>query len=105
MRRAARVSARISGTASKPRLVVHRTNRYLYAQLIDDSKGHTIVAVSTVHAAKQKKSAQSFAAGESLGKAAVAKGIKVAVFDRRSSKFHGRVKQFALGVQKGGLTV
>ena len=104
-RRMARVGARVKGTASKPRLVVNRTNRYIYAQLIDDAKGSTLAAVSTVHAPKAKKSAQAFAAGEALAKAAAAKGIKAAVFDRRSSKFHGRVKQFAEGVKKGGITI
>lgn len=105
MRRAARVSARIRGTAAMPRLVVNRTNKYIYAQLIDDTAGHTLAAKSTKGAGKGKKSEQSFAAGEMLAKAAVAKGIKSAVFDRRSSKFHGRVKQFAEGAKKGGLKI
>jgi large subunit ribosomal protein L18 len=105
MRRAARVSARLHGTAETPRLVVTRTNRYIYAQLIDDDKGHTLVASSTIGVPKAKKTAQSFAAGETLGKAAAGKGIKRAIFDRRSSKFHGRVRQFAEGVQKGGLKI
>jgi large subunit ribosomal protein L18 len=93
------------GTEVAPRLVVNRTNRYVYGQLIDDTKGHTLAAASTKGLAKAKKSEQSFVAGEKLGKAAVAKGIKKAVFDRRSAKFHGRVKQFAEGAKKGGLTI
>lgn len=111
MRRAARVAARITGTALRPRLVVNRTNRYLYAQLIDDAKGHTLAAITTVQAgvkgaaAKATKSAQAFAAGEALAAKAAAKGVKAAVFDRRSSKFHGRVKQFAEGAKKGGLKI
>jgi len=105
IRRAARVSVALRGTAEMPRLVVNRTNRYIYAQLIDDTKGHTLVSASTLGAPKAKKSAQAFAAGETLGKKAKDKGIKKAIFDRRSSKFHGRVKQFAEGAKKGGLMI
>lgn len=107
MRRAARVGTLIRGTAARPRLVVNRSNRYLYAQLIDDAKGHTIAAISTKGAASGKatKTLQASAAGESLAKAALAKGVKTAVFDRRSSKFHGRIKGFAEGAKKGGLKI
>ena len=111
MRRAARVSAKLHGTAEKPRLVMHRTNRYLYVQLIDDVKGHTVVSATTKGAtaptkgAKVTKTAQSVAAGEAFAKAALAKGIKTAVFDRRSSKFHGRVKGFADGAKKAGFKI
>ncbi len=109
-RRAARVSAKFTGTPEKPRLVVHRTNRFLYAQLIDDTKGHTIAAVTTKgmaagKGAKATKTVQAVTAGEALAKAALAKGVKTAVFDRRSSKFHGRVKGFAEGAKKGGLKI
>ena len=105
VRRAARVGARMFGTAARPRLVVNRTNKYIYAQLIDDAKGHTLAAVTTHGAPKAKKSAQAFSAGESLAAKAVAKGVKEAVFDRRASKFHGRVQQFAEGAKKGGLKI
>ena len=105
MRRTARVSARMFGTSERPRLVVNRTNRYVYAQLIDDVKGHTLASVSTHGIPKAAKSVQSFSAGEALAAKAVAKGVKNAVFDRRASKFHGRIKQFAEGVKKGGLKI
>jgi large subunit ribosomal protein L18 len=106
MRRTARVSARMSGTAERPRLVVNRSNRYLYAQLIDDAKGVTLAAISTAKAGTNAtKSAQAFVAGEALAAKALAKGVKAAVFDRRAAKFHGRIKQFAEGVQKGGLKI
>jgi large subunit ribosomal protein L18 len=105
MRRAARTSARMFGTPERPRLVVNRTNRYIYAQLIDDTKGHTLASSTTHGAAKAGKSAQAFSAGEALAAKAVTKGVKTAVFDRRSSKFHGRVKQFAEGAKKGGLKI
>lgn len=97
------------GTAERPRLVVNRSNRYLYAQLIDDTKGHTVASVSTKHVgakgARLTKTAQAAAAGEALAKAALAKGVKAAIFDRRSSKFHGRVKGFADGAKKMGLKI
>lgn len=99
----------LHGTAAAPRLIVNRSNRYVYAQLIDDDKGHTLVAVSSfgkgAGAAKGTKSTQAFAAGEALAKKAVEQGITRAVFDRREAKFHGRVKQFAEGAKKGGLQI
>lgn len=108
-RRAARVGIRIVGTALVPRLVINRSNRYLYAQLVDDTKDRTLAAVSSFGkggaGAKGTKSMQSFAAGEALAKKALEKGIKSAVLDRRSAKFHGRIKQFAEGAKKGGLKI
>ncbi len=116
--RIGRVRAVISGTADRPRLVVNRTNRYLYAQLIDDAKGRTLVAVSNAAARKSggvktavktdtkaTKSDQAFTLGEQMAKRAAEKGIARAVFDRRSYRFHGRVKRFAEGAQKGGLKI
>lgn len=111
IRRVARVRAVISGTATRPRLTVRRSNRYFYAQLIDDVKGNTIVSASSItlakaaKAAKETKTANAFAVGEIIGKKAVEKGITAAVFDRRSYKFHGRVKSFVDGAKKGGLTI
>lgn len=112
VRRAARVRAGVRGTASRPRLVVNRSNRYIYAQLVDDAKGHTLAAVSSFSkggvtgVTKEKtKSAQAMSAGGALAKKALEKGIKNAVFDRRSYKFHGRVKSLAEGAKKGGLTI
>lgn len=108
-RRAARVGATLHGTAAIPRLVVNRSNQYVYAQLIDDEKGRTLVAVSSfgknAGAVKGNKSVQAFAAGEAFAKKAIEKGITRAIFDRRSAKFHGRVKQFAEGAKKGGLQI
>jgi len=109
MRRVRRTRALISGTAERPRLAVHRTNRYIYAQLIDDTKGRTLLAVSSAGVAKAAgkvtKSANAFSVGEFLGKKAVEKGIRSVLFDRRSYKFHGRVKSVADGAKKGGLTI
>jgi len=111
-RRAIRASARIVGTADRPRLAVHRTNRYFYAQLIDDAKGHTVAAATSfmlgksgAAKAKQTKGDNAFAVGEMIGKKAAEKGIKKAVFDRRAYRFHGRVKRFAEGAKNAGLTI
>lgn len=92
------------GTAERPRLAVHRTNRALYAQLIDDAKGVTIAAVMA-RAGAGTKSARAIAAGEALAKKAMEKGVRSAVFDRRAYKFHGRVKGLAEGAKKGGLAI
>jgi len=119
-RRVARVRATIIGTPERPRLTVRRSNRYFYAQLIDDTKGHTLMSASSAPAKPKKtasktkaapekkaitKTTESFAVGELIGKKAVEKGIVSAVFDRRSYKFHGRVKSFADGAKKAGLTI
>ena len=114
-RRTARTKATMWGTKERPRLAVRRSNRYFYAQLIDDVKGNTLVAVSSLGVGtplkagttteKKTKSMDAFTVGELLGKKAKEKGITVAVFDRRSYKFHGRVKSFADGAKKGGLKI
>jgi large subunit ribosomal protein L18 len=117
IRRVARVRATISGTAERPRLTVRRSNRYFYAQLVDDVKGNTLASASSftitkagaekdgAKKAKMTKIAESFLVGELIGKKAVEKGIASAVFDRRSYKFHGRVKSFVDGEKKGGLKI
>jgi len=108
MRRARRTTAKIVGTAERPRLAVHRTNRFVSVQLIDDMKGHTLAAASdrgVKSAAKQTKTAKAVVVGEAIGKKAVALGIKSAIFDRRSYKFHGRVKGVAEGAKKSGLNI
>jgi large subunit ribosomal protein L18 len=108
MRRAARTKAAIVGNGERLRLTVRRSNRYFYAQLVDDTKGHTLLSASSFtlgKGAKTTKSANAFSVGEAIGKKAVEKGIKAVVFDRRSYKFHGRVKSFVDGAKKGGLKI
>jgi large subunit ribosomal protein L18 len=109
-RRTHRVRAVIQGTALRPRLTVHRTNRFMYAQLIDDEAQKTLAAATSqpapgVKAEKKTKADQAFAVGEMIGKKAGEKGITKAIFDRRSYRFHGRVKQLAEGAKKGGLQI
>ena len=105
----ARVRARIFGTADKPRLTVSRSNRFVYAQLIDDEKSHTLAHASSREVAKtggkKSKTELSGFVGELLAKRAIELGTKTAVLDRRSYKYHGRVKALADGARKGGLKI
>ncbi len=103
-RRTIRNRAKVQGTAARPRLAVFRSNTAIYAQLIDDLAGQTLVSASSREVAgKQNKSEKAALAGELLAKKAGEKKISQAVFDRRGYAFHGRVKSFAEGARKGGL--
>ena len=106
-RRKARVRAKISGTATRPRLNVFRSLKHIYVQLIDDESSKTLLSVreTEVKDKKLKKSELAFKVGELVAKKAAEAGIKQAVFDRSSSKYHGRVKAIAEGVRKGGLKI
>lgn len=107
-RRVARVRARIFGTKERPRLTVKRSNKYISAQLIDDTIGHTIVYVApgdVPYRSAGTKTAQAQKAGELLAKRALEAGIKQAVFDRRWYKYHGRVKAFVEGARSMGLKI
>lgn len=96
--------ARIFGTAEKPRLSIFRSNKYTYAQLIDDSKGHTLASASTVELNKKgKKSELAKALGELIAEKAKKAGIKSAVLNRSFYKYHGRVKAVAEGARESGL--
>lgn len=104
-RRAKRVRVKISGTAETPRLAVHRTLRNFSAQLINDAEGKTLVAVSSkeVKDVKGTKSEQAAALGKLLAEKATKAGITSIVLDRRSNKYHGRVKAFADAAREAGL--
>ena len=107
--RARRVRARIRGTAERPRLSVFRSHRHITAQLIDDEAGRTVAAASdggrTSVKSKSKLAPTERAArvGEELAKAAKAKGIGYARFDRGRYRYHGVVRALATGARKGGL--
>ena len=107
LKRRRRVRAKISGTAERPRISVRRTNRGIFAQVIDDLAGHTIASVSWTEPELKdlKTSEQAAAAGKLLAKRAKTAGIQVAVFDRGGYKYHGRVKAFAEGAREEGLQV
>lgn len=96
---------KISGTATRPRLSVFRSNKAIYAQLIDDLSGNTLVAASsfTVEALNGSKRDVSSVVGKALAEKAQEKGILEAVFDRSGYLYHGRVKSLAEGAREGGL--
>ena len=101
-----RVRAKISGTAECPRLNVFRSLQNIYAQLIDDVKGETLVSASTVEKDFEEYGGNKSAAhkvGELLAKRAADKGITEVVFDRGGYIYHGRVKELAEGAREGGL--
>jgi len=101
-----RVRTKAEGTPDRPRLSVFRSNRYLYAQIIDDSKGKTLVAASS----KEKEAStlktnmeKADKVGEALAKKALKAKIKKVTFDRSGYKYHGIIKALAEGARKGGL--
>lgn len=108
-RRHARVRRRVQGTPELPRLCVYRSLKHIYAQVIDDTRAHTLVSASTVDAEVQAdlsgkdKIAQAAVVGKVLAERAQAQGIKSVVFDRGGFKYHGRVKSLAEAAREGGL--
>jgi large subunit ribosomal protein L18 len=106
LRRRRRVRARVSGTAERPRLSVYRSNRGVFAQLIDDTKGHTVAAVNWIEPELRKLAAgeQAKRAGELLAERAKKAGVESCVFDRGGYRYHGRVKALAEGAREGGLS-
>ncbi len=105
LRRRRRVRARVTGTTQRPRLSVYRSNRGVFAQLIDDGKGHTVAAVNWIEPELRKLTAseQAKRAGELLAERAKAAGVETCVFDRGGYQYHGRVKALAEGAREGGL--
>jgi large subunit ribosomal protein L18 len=105
LRRRRRVRARIVGSAERPRLSVYRSNRGVFAQLIDDSQGHTLAAVNWTEPELRDLSAteQAKRAGELLAERAKAAGVESCVFDRGGYQYHGRVRALAEGAREGGL--
>jgi large subunit ribosomal protein L18 len=105
LRRRRRVRARIIGTAARPRLSVYRSNRGVFAQLIDDGKGHTVAAVNWIEPELRKLTAseQAKRAGELLAERAKKAGVETCVFDRGGYQYHGRVQALAEGAREGGL--
>jgi len=105
LRRRRRVRARVVGSAERPRLSVYRSNRGIFAQLVDDAEGHTLAAVNWTEPQLRKlpPGEQAKRAGELLAERAKDAGIESCVFDRGGYKFHGRVKALAEGAREGGL--
>jgi len=101
------VRKRVTGTAERPRLVVFRSNRHIYAQLVDDVAGRTLIGTADrsegVQVEGEGKVARAFAVGRRLAERAVAAGATRVVFDRGGYGYHGRVRALADGARKGGL--
>lgn len=102
MRRHARVRALVKGTAVRPRLAVFRSNRFVSAQLIDDTVGKTLVAAHG-REFKGSQSVQAVSVGATIAKKAVALGVTTAVFDRGGYRYAGQVKALADAAREGGL--
>ena len=102
-----RVRKKISGTAERPRLAVYRSNRHIYAQLIDDDAARTIASASDrdVKAGGDGKLDAAKAVGETLAERAKAAGVERVVFDRGGRLFHGRVAAVAEGAREKGLLI
>ncbi len=110
-RRHLRIRRKVAGTAEKPRLSVYRSLRHIYAQLVDDTTGRSLVSVSTLSpdakkgGASGKNVASARILGNMLAEKAAALGIQGAVFDRSGYLFHGRVKALAEGAREKGLKI
>ena len=106
-RRHFRVRKRVSGTAGRPRLVVTRSARHIYAQVVDDTEGHTLASASTLdpslRSAEGTKSSAATAVGTLIAERAKAAGVEAVVFDRGGRKYHGRIAALADGAREAGL--
>ena len=107
LKRRRRVRAKVRGTATRPRISVFRSNRGIFAQLVDDDTGHTLAAVQWTEDGLRdlKRMEQATEAGKRLAQRAKDAGIERAVFDRGGYQYHGRVKALAEGIREGGLAV
>src|SRR3954467_1428346 len=108
-RRHARLRKKVVGTESRPRLVVTRSARHVFVQVVDDSKGQTVASASTMEADLRTfdgdKTAKSRKVGELVAERAKAAGVDAVVFDRGGSKYAGRVAAVAEGAREGGLSL
>ena len=108
-RRHRRIRGKVEGTTERPRLNVFRSNTHIYAQVIDDTRGHTLVAASTTDAglrpqlAETKKQDEAKLVGRLIAERALAAGITKVVFDRGGYKYHGRIRALADAAREAGL--
>ena len=105
LRRRRRIRAKVRGSAERPRLSVYRSNRGIFAQLVDDDAGTTIAAVNWTESELRglDPMEQAKTAGQALAKRASEAGVSICVFDRSGYRYHGRVKALAEGAREGGL--
>jgi len=109
LKRKKRIRKKISGTPQRPRLSVFRSSRHIYAQIVDDTSGHTLASASTLDKEAQggpkfenKVEAAKFV-GKLVGERAIGKGIKDVIFDRNGFLYHGRIKSLSEGAREAGL--
>ena len=109
IRRHRRVRKKIHGTAARPRLVVNRSARHVFVQVVDDSRGVTVASASTMEADLRSmegdKTAKSKRVGELVAERAKAAGVEAVVFDRGGNRYHGRIAAVADGAREGGLAL
>ena len=98
-----RVRKKVLGTAERPRLAVYRSNRHIYAQVIDDQTGVTLAAASTLAEGNGDPTARAKTVGEQIASKAKSAGIERVVFDRGGFRYHGRIQAVAEGARDGGL--
>ena len=98
-----RIRESVNGTAERPRLSVFRSNKQIYAQVINDLTGTTLASASSLSLEKMPKQEQATKVGELIAEKAKAAGVEAVVFDRNGYLYHGRVKQLAEGARNGGL--
>ena len=100
-----RIRKKVNGTVERPRLAVYFSNKHIYAQCIDDIRGHTLASVSSVAKNSEAKANSEGAAvlGKAIAEKAVAVGIETVVFDRAGRRYHGCIKTFAEAAREGGL--
>ncbi|MCC9144908.1 MULTISPECIES: 50S ribosomal protein L18 [unclassified Arthrobacter] len=108
-RRQLRIRKRISGTAARPRLVVNRSARHVFVQVVDDSRGVTVASASTMEADLRAldgdKTAKAKRVGELVAERSKAAGVEAVVFDRGGNRYHGRIAAVADGAREGGLAL
>lgn len=102
-KRKIRVRKKIVGTSERPRLSVYRSNRYVYAQIIDDAQSKTLVSVSSLKDGKNSNKSTARLVGQSIAAKAIKDDIQTVVFDRNGYQFHGVIKELADAAREGGL--
>jgi large subunit ribosomal protein L18 len=102
-RRHLRVRKRVAGTAERPRLVIYRSLKHIYAQVVDDTTGRTLAAASDLTSGEGKKAERALEVGRRIAAKAKEAGITQVTFDRGGYRYHGRVKAVADGARDGGL--
>jgi large subunit ribosomal protein L18 len=105
LRRHRRVRRKVSGTAERPRLAIYRSNRHIYAQLVDDQAARTLAAASDLSVKAGNKRDRAKQVGQAIAERAKALGVGGVVFDRGGRLYHGRVQAVAEGAREGGLEI